>query len=300
MSGSKSWLYDETKAEKHLKVASVTMRCDLRPEVNRDRMRDWIQRVKLAHPDVQLVLFGETVLGRYAVRGGSKEYHQRIAEPIPGETTELMRGIAREQDIYLSFGISERCEEDVFNTQVLIDPNGDVIARHRKYHLMESAGVFKAGDVPVTMVDINGVRTGIIVCSDIQSPIVRKELSNRKPELILGGLASPDDPKFFISGMIAKMFDAWIVTANRYGDEDIYIFDGNIVIGDPLGRLRVKTMGKDGFVFYQLNFVPDPSRLRKAVRRIYVGASLIPHFASNLGMMLASIKDRIKIPRKAS
>jgi predicted amidohydrolase len=291
-----SWFFDEKIAAKQLKIASVTMQCDLDPEVNRKRIIDWIRKVKLSHPDVELILFGETVLGWYARhnREASKAYHQSIAETIPGETTELMSKTAIANNIFISFGMSEKSADDVFNTQVLIDPEGKIAANHRKFNLMESSAVFSPGKIPVTMVDIQGIRTGIIVCSDIQSPLVRKELSAQKPELILGGLASPDDPNFFISGMIVKMFDAWVVTANRYGGEEIYFFDGNMVIGDPLGRLRLKTMGVEQFEYYQLKFVTEQHPLMLRIRRVYVGASLILHCAKNLGMMLAPLKDKIK------
>ncbi len=42
-----------------------------------------------AHPDVELVLFGEMILGHYNP-GGMPEYHRKISEPIPGPTTQAL------------------------------------------------------------------------------------------------------------------------------------------------------------------------------------------------------------------
>jgi predicted amidohydrolase len=276
------------------------MQCEQEPDGNRKRMAALVTAVTDKHPDVELVLFGETILGWYAVRGGSKAYHRSIAETIPGETTRVMSALAREKGIYLSFGMSERDEGQVYNTQVLVDPRGEIVAAHRKFHLMESAGVFAPGKVPVTVVDIKGIRTGIIVCSDIQSEVVRKALKAEEVKLILGGLANPADPGFFVSGMIAKMFDAWIVTANRYGAEDGFFYEGDMVVGDPLGRLRRRAAGKEQFLFEELFFVTAESSLKVKLRRFCVGVSFIPYLVRNFGVIVQPIVTRFRSGLRAA
>jgi hypothetical protein len=57
------WLYDRNHIVNRLRVASVTMQADLDPQVNRQRMIARVQSAKQAYPEVELVLFGETILG---------------------------------------------------------------------------------------------------------------------------------------------------------------------------------------------------------------------------------------------
>jgi hypothetical protein len=83
------FLYAESKASRHLKIANVAMQCSLDPRVNRAKIVAMIHAIKQAHPEVELILFGETILDWYSKRGESKEYHRSIAEPIPGKTTQL-------------------------------------------------------------------------------------------------------------------------------------------------------------------------------------------------------------------
>lgn len=296
MSKLNSWLYDERKTTKRLKIASVTIQCDLEPEKNRAHLVEWVTIVLDTQPDVELILFGETITGWYARRDSLKAYHQSIAETIPGETTRVMSELARENGIYLSFGMTETNAGEIYNTQVLINPQGEIEAVHRKFHLMESSTVFKPGKIPLTVADISGVCAGIIVCSDIQNAAVRKELKNQKVDLILGGLANPKDPNFFVSGMIAKMFDAWIVTANRYGDEEGFIYEGDMIIGDPSGRLYQKTVGKEQFLYANLFFLKDEAPIKKILRRVWVGFSFIPYLLSHSGMFLQPIKARLRRP----
>lgn len=288
-----TWLYDEKKATKHLKIASVTMQCDPVPEKNRVHMEAWVATVLRQNPDVELILFGETMLGWYAKRGGSKVYHQSIAETIPGETTRWASGLARENGVYLCFGMTEAFQGEIYNSQVLINPQGEIMANHRKFHLMESGSIFKPGTIPATVVDINQARTGIIVCSDIQSAVVRKTLKQKDVDLILGGLANPKDPNFFVSGMIAKMFDSWIVTANRFGDEDGYIYEGDMVVGTPSGRLHRTAVGKEQSLYADLYFLAQESNLKKLFRRFWVSCSFIPYLFRHFGTFLKPRRAKI-------
>lgn len=141
----------------------------------------------------------------------------------------------------------------------------------------------------VTIVDVEkGIKTAVIICSDIQDPKVRSRLYVEQPELILGSLANPSDPNWFVSGLIAKLFDAWIVTANRYGAEDRFFFDGQMIVSDPLGDLRVKTKDREQYVYYDIGFSADRSLLVKILRRAYVGESLGAHFIKSMGMLFSA------------
>ena len=282
------YLYPKAMASKHLKIASVTMQCDPEPEKNRTHMREWVVAVLSQHPNVDVILFGETILGWYAGREGTKAYHRRIAEAIPGETTRLVSALARENGVYLCFGMMEIHQDELYNAQLLINPQGEIDAVHRKFHLMESAAIFKPGKIPVTVVDIKGIRTGIIVCSDIQNGSVRKALKKQKVALILGGLASPKDPNFFVSGMIAKLFDSWIVTANRYGKEDGYVYDGNMIISNPLGEIIQYAIEKEHILCHRLHFVQNEPVVKHLLRRGMVAFSLMLYFAKHIGIQAIS------------
>jgi len=279
-------LYDDEHAARCLRVACVTMTCDVDPTVNRARMLDMVRVIKRAHPDVELILFGEAVTGWYSVGAETKEYRRRIAESVPGETTAMMSTAAQELRTYLCFGLTELSGERTYNSQVLIDPAGVITAVHRKVNL-QGATTFAPGSVPVTMADIKGVRTAIIICSDIQSSAVRKELGAQTPDLILGSLANPSDPNWFISGLIAKLFDAWILTANRYGPDGAQFFDGQMIIADPLGQLRVKAKDQAQYIYYVIGFDGGRSPARRFLGRLYVWESLGLHMIKNIGTMLS-------------
>ncbi|MDQ4059080.1 MAG: carbon-nitrogen hydrolase family protein [Actinomycetota bacterium] len=57
------------------------------------------------------------------------------AVPVPSEQTDRMAALARRHDVYLSVGITERSAVSmgaVYNTNLLFDPSGRLLNRHRK------------------------------------------------------------------------------------------------------------------------------------------------------------------------
>ncbi|TFG72813.1 MAG: hypothetical protein E4H27_01910, partial [Anaerolineales bacterium] len=63
------WLYDETVSGKRLKIATVTLQCDREPENNRIKMTQIITSIMQTHPDVELIMLGEMILGHYNPHG---------------------------------------------------------------------------------------------------------------------------------------------------------------------------------------------------------------------------------------
>ncbi len=54
------------------------------------------------------------------------------AEPIPGPSTRCLGRIARQHDIYVVAGLTERAATVVYNTAVMIGPDGQLVGKYRK------------------------------------------------------------------------------------------------------------------------------------------------------------------------
>ena len=80
----KSFLYNQENAKRRLQVAGVALSCDRDPDVNRARIADTVIDIMQAHPEAELVVFGEMILGWYHP-GEMPEYHRRISQPISDE-----------------------------------------------------------------------------------------------------------------------------------------------------------------------------------------------------------------------
>jgi predicted amidohydrolase len=175
--------------------------------------------------------------------------------------------------------MSESSDGKLHNAQVLIDPAGEIQAVHRKRRLKE--GTYNPGAVPVTITNIKGVNTGIVICYDAASPRTMWELMKNQLDLIILSLADDRDEGFFMAKCNARLYDAWIVTANRYGDEDGWFWNGHMVISDPLGELRVTAQDEEQYLVYELRFASSQSWLKKVMRNIFVKTPLIFYILRN-------------------
>ncbi len=106
------------------------------------------------------------------------------AETIPGPTTDFLSSLAKRHHLWLQGGsITERAKghKKLFNTTVFFNPDGEIIARYRKIHLLEIAvknGVqLRESDtkepgeeIVVCETDLGTV--GLSVCYDMRFPEV--------------------------------------------------------------------------------------------------------------------------------
>jgi predicted amidohydrolase len=119
------------------------------------------------------------------------------AESIPGPSTRKFAALARELGLWIVFGMDENRNGRLFNTAVLIDPEGAIVGTYSKVHLqnwMTGLGVNHGDDFPVWDVEIAGVKTriGIAICYDIQHPESARELVLGGAELIFNPYCTTD------------------------------------------------------------------------------------------------------------
>ncbi|KAJ7056786.1 carbon-nitrogen hydrolase [Mycena amicta] len=136
-----------------------------------------------------------------------------LAEPLATHTyTNALRAVAKELGLYISVGIHERPtpeeakreepgSERVFNTHVVIGPDGEIASVYRKLHLFdiqlkesESAGPSKRtgehqkiipGDVIAEPVSLGGLgRLGLEICYDIRFPELHIILRRKGADII--------------------------------------------------------------------------------------------------------------------
>ena len=129
---------------------------------------------------VELILFPELVM-----HGHCTPNTWEIAESVPdGPGVERLCQMAREHRLFISFGMSEKERDIVFNTQVLVGPDG-YIGKQRKVHLSRDETFFYKGGKELPVLDIGKCRVGTVICYDNQFPELARILALRGAEVIL-------------------------------------------------------------------------------------------------------------------
>jgi N-carbamoylputrescine amidase len=248
-------IYDDSNAGRHLKVVAASMVCSKDKGENIEAICQKAVEAKSRHPEAELILFGESVLGWYIDDENPEPYQRSIAEPIPGPATDSVSSIAKMLGCHIGFGLTESNQGTLYNSFVLIDPDGEIVATHRKVNLAPEdilGGITPAAehDSSVTMVQINNIKVGMIICADANGVWLTRELIDRGVEVILHPMAS-EVPMFKIDAG-SRQFNAWEVFANRFGPELERQYSGTVFIADPSGTIRTGDSGKEEFYFYTI------------------------------------------------
>jgi predicted amidohydrolase len=119
------------------------------------------------------------------------------AETIPGPATNRFSILAKELGIWIVFGMDENRGGKLFNTAVLMNPQGQIVGTYSKVHLqnwMLASGVNHGDGFPVWEVEIAGVKTkvGIEICYDIQHPEATRELALGGAEIVFNPYLTDD------------------------------------------------------------------------------------------------------------
>jgi predicted amidohydrolase len=190
MSSSPSYALPPVGPGERLRVAAVQMNSRDDKAANLDAALGLIDRA--AGAGVRLVALPEvwTYLG-------PAEGERVNAESIPGPTIDRLADRARRHGVYVHAGsIHETRPGDprLYNTTVVIDPDGNVVARYRKIHMFDivldgvatyqESATISPGDEIVT-VPIDGVTVGLAICYDLRFPELFRILALRGAEVIV-------------------------------------------------------------------------------------------------------------------
>jgi predicted amidohydrolase len=236
----------------------------------RDDVDDNIARAAVladeAAADADLV-----VLPEYVQYRGTDAGFRASARPIPGPTTEPFAVVARRNGCWVLAGSHAEASGDParpFNTAVLLDRTGSVVATYRKLHLFdvavddgpadtESARV-TAGDRAV-VVDLEGMDLGLSICYDLRFPELYRALA-------LAGAQVLAVPAVFTERtgrdhwevlLRARAIEngAWVVAAGgcgRGGPGAIPAWGHSMVV-DPWGRVVAEAGAEEAIVRAELD-----------------------------------------------
>jgi predicted amidohydrolase len=225
---------------REITVAVVQMDTKLgEAEANLAKMSDFVRKITSAQK-VDLIVFPE--LATSGSENGVK--FTQLVQRVPGPSSNMMAQRANETGTHIAFGMAtkERVESILFNSAVLVGPEGDVVAQYRKIHLKgEEQMLFRPGfqlapaETPIGMI-------GLQVGWDVMFPEGARSLCLDGAELILASAAwdssRADEWRTYISARAAENA-CFVCAANRVGEEPASKFAGESMIVGPRGQVVV-------------------------------------------------------------
>jgi aliphatic nitrilase len=157
----------------------------LNREATTDKACSFIQEA--ANNGAKIIAFPETFIPGYphwvwldSPGEGDRFFSQfvRNSLAVPSPTVEKLCQVAREHDIYVAIGIDESSPysfAEIFNTMLLLDPNGKILGKHRK--IMPTYAeklVWSFGDgSSLRVYDTQLGRIGMLICGENTNSLAR-------------------------------------------------------------------------------------------------------------------------------
>lgn len=220
-------------------VAAVQMKPALgEVEDNLVKMSDFVSKIA-SQQKVDLILFPELATSGYEL--GVK--FTEVAQIVPGPTVNLLAQRAQEFGVYIGFGMvsKEKVESIIYNTAVLVGPDGELVGEYNKTHLKgEERMAFREGfKLPVFETEIGTL--GLALGWDIAFPEVTRSLALEGADLLCV-LASWEQAEIdeWQTYVRARAYEnsLFVAAANRVGEDVTVTFGGESMIVGPRGKVH--------------------------------------------------------------
>jgi predicted amidohydrolase len=239
--------------ESSLRVAAIQME----PRVGRKEAnvaRSLVLMAEAAKGGAQLVVLPELCNSGYVF--DTREEAFELAEEIPtGASCRAWLDAARQHNLYVVAGITEREGETLYNSAVVLGPKG-YIGTYRKNHLWGAENLFfEPGNLGVPVFRIGAGRIACAICYDIWFPEIFRLAALQGADLLCvptNWVPMPSQPKdSMVMANILAMAGAhsnsmFVAAADRVGVERGQPFLGNSVIVSHSGWLLAGPASADG------------------------------------------------------
>ncbi|MGP0630348.1 carbon-nitrogen hydrolase [Nitrospina sp. 32_T5] len=235
-----------------VRVGLVQMSCNENPD---DNLREAVRGIrKAAENGAQIVCLQELYRSQYFCQVEDTDRF-RLAEPIPGPSTEAFGPLARELSIVLIVPLFEKRSAGLYhNSAIVFDADGSVAGHYRKMHIPDDPGFyekfyFAPGDNGFQAIDTRYGKIGVLICWDQWFPEGARLTALAGAQILFYPTAIGFQD--FDSEVASKQANAWetiqkshsiangvfTVAVNRVGREHNIQFWGRSFVCGPLGEV---------------------------------------------------------------
>lgn len=223
---------------REITIATVQMSPRLgEAEENLIKMSEMIAKIA-SQQKIDLIVFPELITSGNELGLRFTELAQRV----PGPTINLIAQRANEYGIYVAFGMvtKERVESVLYNSAILVGPDGDLIDVYNKIHLRgEERMAFREGfKLPVAETEVGNI--GMMIGYDLAFPEVARSLALDGAEILVvlanWEAGQIDEWKTYVRSR-AYENAVYVAAANRVGEDVTLSFGGESMVVGPRGQI---------------------------------------------------------------
>lgn len=222
---------------------------------------------KAVESGARLLVFPECATSGYGF--SDLESARSAAEPVPGPTTEMLGDLCSVAGGFAVVGLLERVENVVYNSAVLVGPDG-LIGTYRKAHL-PLLGVDRfvtPGDTGFRVWDTEIGRIGVAICYDLRFPEAIRALALEGADIVALPTNWPDGSQNapeFVTRTRALENRIFLLACNRCGRESDFWFFGHSQITDVGGNVLAEAEDQEEICYAEIE--PLQARQKRIVLR---------------------------------
>jgi N-carbamoylputrescine amidase len=236
------------------------MKAGIIQQANTSDREDNVQRLQqkirqLAADGAELIVMQELHNGLYFCQTEDTKVFDQ-AESIPGPSTELFGGLAKEAGVVIVLSLFEKRAPGIYhNTAVVMEKDGSIAGKYRKMHIPDDPAYyekfyFTPGDLGFRPIETSVGKLGVLICWDQWYPEAARLMALAGADMLIyptaiGWESSDGDEEKF------RQQDAWITLQRGHA----------IANGIPV--ISVNRTG----------YEPDPSGLTKGIQ--FWGSSFV-------------------------
>ncbi|HUK51570.1 MAG TPA: nitrilase-related carbon-nitrogen hydrolase, partial [Terriglobales bacterium] len=144
---------------------------------------------KAARSEPDILCFPELATTGYSLNARWRKF----SENIPGPATERLAQIANEHGFYLVCGMSEldSHSKHIFNSSVLLSPNGRIVGVYRKVHLWDKERQYFTPGDSFRVFNTKIGKIGLGICYDLEFPESARAFAVQGANMVVYSSAEP-------------------------------------------------------------------------------------------------------------
>jgi omega-amidase len=159
---------------------------------------------------------------------------------------------AKDNGLFVFCGLSEREESHIYNSLVVIGPDGEPAGKYRKTHLFmkddfHEDQVITPGS-SAAIIKIRNMRIGLMICYDLRFPEFARTLALGGADILIVANAWPRERITHFTALArtrAIENQCFVAAANRVGTDGGTTFGGTSSVFDPLGDVLASCDGTE-------------------------------------------------------
>ena len=200
-----------------------------------------------AQNGAQLIAFAELAFTPFYPQQIPQGDVRKLAEPVPGPTTEIFQELSRKHGVVTIINLFERDGDHTYDSSPVIDADGTLLGVTRMVHILEAPcfheqHYYTPGPGTPLVFDTRVGKIGVAICYDRHYPEYMRALALQGAELVIvpqaGAVGEWPAGLYEAELQVAAFQNGYFVAlCNRVGVEACITFEGKSFVASPAGQV---------------------------------------------------------------